>query len=95
MSEEGLIVVKVHSTEALSLKPVEQRGSDRDGIADTVGKNIEEHLESKTEKDVKEAGAEDANQEEEEEKLVQEMKNELAADKPGLETAPIEEKEWK
>lgn len=56
---------------------------------------MEKHLEGKKEEDVKEAGAEDANAEEEEEKLVQEMKKELAADKPKLETAPIAEKEWK
>ena len=44
---------------------------------------------------MKEAGAENADQEEEEEKLISEMKKELAADKPKLETAPIAEKEWK
>ncbi len=62
---------------------------------ESLGKEIEDHLEAKKEEDVKEAGAENANDDEEEEKLVAEMKKELAADKVNLETAPIVEQEWK
>ena len=63
--------------------------------AGSLGEGVEKHLEAKKEEDVKDAGAQDASAEEEEEKLVAEMKKELAADKPSLETAPIAEKEWK
>ena len=63
--------------------------------AESLGKEVEDHLEAKKEEDVKDAGAENANDEEEEEKLVAEMRKELAADKADLETAPASEQEWK
>lgn len=44
---------------------------------------------------MKDAGAENANDDEEEEKMVDEMRKELAADKADLDTEPVAKQEWK
>jgi len=64
-------------------------------IAATLGDKVDERLEAQVEGDVAKAGVGGCSDEEEEKKLLEEMKKELAVDKPGLETAPVAEKKWK
>ncbi len=63
--------------------------------AATMGHKVEEHLDEKVEEDVEDAGAKGCSEEEEEEKLLEEMKKDLAVKKPGLDAAPAADKEWK
>ena len=60
-----------------------------------LGEKVEQHLEEQIKEDVAEVGAENCGDEEEEGKLLEEMKKDLAANKAGLEATPAAEKEWK
>jgi hypothetical protein len=60
-----------------------------------MGKKVEKHLEEEVAGDVADVGADGCSEDEEEEKLLEEMKKDLAADKHGLEVAPAAEQEWK
>ena len=59
------------------------------------GGDLEEHLKDKAAEDAKQAAGTQASTEEEEEKLIEEMKKELAAPKFQIDETPAEQKEWK